>query len=511
MPSLKWRSCWVCLWGSLSLGCSASEITPPVETPPVQERPVWHKGLQKTDALPFAQKARNLRVVRGIIHLHSVYSHDACDGDPQPGGKPNAPCLQRLRRALCATRMDFALLTDHATHMAEAEFDKLVLTDAAAGDVAEHASGEPGASVVGSDLRCDDAVAPGQRVHIAVGGENELMPVALRRHLGDTEQQRKDAMHAESPAAIDAFHQAGGAVLVAHGESRSIESFRRLAPGLDGMEVYNLHANIDPKIREQFLGLDGFGAIAGLSPWLVGTPVEQGGPEPDLAFLGFLLPNRPQLEKFDTLLAEGHKLLPMLGSDIHENAFKQELSDGDRGDSYRRLMRWFGNHLLVPPGPLSTATLRDAVVRGRGYGVFHVFGEPVGFDFWAVAAIGPGPPTTYELGDSAPLGATLHVLAPRPFTAQAGGSEPSLRISLRYIALGSPGGGMSEVVATRFVSAVELEAGVTLKFDSGARAAGAYRVEVSVVPRHLSLLLGDDPRPYMKEYPYLYSAPIYVK
>lgn len=470
-------------------------------------RLVWQKTLAPTGSLHFAQAARGLRVVRGIIHLHSVYSHDACDGDPQPGGHPNAACLGHLRQALCATRQDFAFLTDHAVHMTEVPFEKLFLTDAAAGDEAEHATGEPGVDVVGSELRCDDAVAAGQRVHVAVGGENELMPVALRRHLGDTVEARSQSMHGETLAAEQAFHQAGGAVLVPHGESRTLELLRQLAPALDGMEVYNLHANIDPKIRSTYLGLEGLGAVAGLTPWLAATPVADGGPEPDLAFLGFLQANLNQLSKFDALLAEGHRLLPTLGSDIHENAFKQELADGERGDSYRRLMRWFGNHLLVPPGPLTTATLRDAVLHGRGYGVFHVFGEPEGFDFHATSP-SPSPGTTFELGDTAPRGAMLHLQAPRPLPATETSSEPVLRLTVLYIAAGGAG---SEVAATKFVTAAELQAGAALTVDTSQRGPGAYRAELQIVPRHLLHLLGDGAAAYAHEYPYLYSGPIYVQ
>ena len=44
------------------------------------------------------------------------------------------------------------------------------------------------------------------------------------------------------------------------------------------------------------------GAVAGLAPWFGGTPVSEGGPEPDLSVLGFLLPNQNQLGKFDALL-----------------------------------------------------------------------------------------------------------------------------------------------------------------------------------------------------------------
>jgi hypothetical protein len=501
--------------------CAEPSAAPP--PPPV--RLTWQKTLPATDSLRWAQAARGLRAVRGIIHLHSVFSHDACDGKPQPDGTPNAPCLANLRRGLCATRQDFALLTDHSTRMADSAFSDLFLTDPAAGDTVERAAGDPdpAVDVVGGHLRCADAVAPGHRVHIAVGGENELMPVALRRHLGPDPATRHAAMQAASPQAVRAFHEAGGVVLVAHGESHPLDQLTTLAAaGLDGMEVYNLHANIDPKIRGPYLGLDPLGAIAGLAPWLGGRPVEDGGPEPDLAFLGFLSPNHSQLDKLDTLLSAGHHLTPTLGSDIHENTLKEPLADGERGDGYRRLMRWFGNYLLIPSGAqLTTELLRQALLAGRAFGVFDLFGPPEGFDFYAVSSAAPAGGQAVELGGQAPLGSRLRIALPRPFPTALRGAEPLLRVSLRHVPL-RPGGPptsllRSEEVLSRTLSADAFaaesgpDATPVLEFDTAGRSPGAYRVEVHLVPHHLLHLLGDSPAPFRREYPYLYSAPLWVR
>ncbi|MEJ7732474.1 MAG: hypothetical protein WKG00_25125, partial [Polyangiaceae bacterium] len=42
-------------------------------------------------------------------------------------------------------------------------------------------------------------------------------------------------------------------------------------------------------------------------------------------------------------------------------------------------------------------------------------------------------------------------------------------------------------------------------------AAGAYRAEVRITPRHLRAYLGDDPEPWIVERPWLLSNPIYVE
>lgn len=464
----------------------------------VMTAPAWDRTLPGSEVLD-APAARGLRAVRGIIHLHSVYSHDACDGDPRPGGQGNAPCALHLRQGLCQTRQDFALLTDHATHMVEAPFADLLLREP--GDDAVTEDGE----LTASRLRCDErSGAAGHRVLLAAGGENALMPVALRRHLADTEAERRARMTAETPEAVAAFHKAGGLVLVPHGESRPLPLLRALADaGLDGMEIYNLHANIDPRIRADHLGLAPLGAAEGLIPWLSDRPPAEGGPEPDLALLGFLEDNRAQLGRYDTLLGEGRRLHPVLGSDIHENSVRQLLTDGERGDSYRRLMRSFSNHLLVPAGgEVQPGALREAIQKGRGYGAFEVFGTPVGLDYRADTAAG-----VVEIGGAARGPATLRLVAPRPPLPRGvpAGQGPLVRLRILRVA----------PQATEAVEVASLqvgEAGDAAELRHVAAAPGAYRAEVRIVPRHLFPLLGEDVdrARFQREYPYVYTGPIYV-
>src|SRR5690606_20830362 len=68
---------------------------------------------------------RGQAIARMILHLHSPYSHDACDGAGLSGSTPNASCLADLKRALCQNHIDFAFLTDHPSHMAEYGFGQL--------------------------------------------------------------------------------------------------------------------------------------------------------------------------------------------------------------------------------------------------------------------------------------------------------------------------------------------------------------------------------------------------
>ena len=264
-------------------------------------------------------------------------------------------------------------------------------------------------------------------------------------------------MNAESPAAVQAFHDAGGAVLVPHGESRTLELLKTLAAaGLDGMEVYNLHANIDPKIR---VHLPGSGR-----PWARWPAWRRGCRRPrsrragrsrTWRCSGFFCRTATSSASLTPCSARGGTFCRWLGSDIHENSFKQQLADGERGDSYRRLMRWFGNHLLVPKGqPLTPVLLNEAVRSGRGYTVFHLFGPPEGFDFYAAPATAGQPMA--ELGDTVLVGAKLHLVAPRPLPKDDRRAEPVLRLTLLRVA---PGDSAAQVVQTRLWSAAELQSG----------------------------------------------------
>ena len=61
---------------------------------------------------------RGMREYRGIVHLHSYLSHDACDGH-QRSDFTDAQCLRDLREGICRTRQDFVYLTDHPAFFAD--------------------------------------------------------------------------------------------------------------------------------------------------------------------------------------------------------------------------------------------------------------------------------------------------------------------------------------------------------------------------------------------------------
>jgi hypothetical protein len=440
----------------------------------------WDPRLPATSRLA---TVRGLRPARGIIHLHTIHSHDACDGMPVLlDGTPNEPCNQDLRRGLCLEREDYALYTDHPALLGTTTFEDALLIRAGDEPLSDPATGTHVANVI----VCDD----GHRVLTMVGMEDELMPVAFSAH--------PDV--AVGPALEDFYNQydsatalteagAGALVFVAHSEGRTLDYLLGLP--LVGFEIYNLHANVDPDIRANSLGLqsDPYGAIAAIATFAQSHDV------PDLAWLAFFFENRPSLELFDQVLAE-RPAVGTLATDAHQNAVPFLFSDGERGDSYRRMMRWFSNVLLVPDGAaLSPYVLRAALAGGRLYGAFEIYGTPDGFDYHAESAGG----ATAEMGEHVSLAEApvLHVTAPHVLDLDPRAAPPPVTIELVWASSAGP--------------LVVAESGPGEDLAYAPSDPGAYRVVVYLTPTHLSPFLGDDAADWIARSPWIYANPIYVE
>ena len=113
---------------------------------------------------------------RVITHLHSPYSHDACDGDGLIDGVVNEPCLLDLRRGLCEAAIDVAFVSDHPAYAAEPDFEQL--WHPRDGDTPIAVSGAP----IGNAIPCDD----GTTTLYLPGFEDTLMPLGLTEHLPGT-------------------------------------------------------------------------------------------------------------------------------------------------------------------------------------------------------------------------------------------------------------------------------------------------------------------------------------
>jgi hypothetical protein len=392
---------------------------------------------------------------RGIVHLHSPYSHDACDGDPMPDGVPDEACLANLRRGLCTNAMDFAMITDHPAHAAAQAFADTLLSR----------EGDEVVGGVANRILCDD----GHRVLTLPGIEDELMPIGLDRPVADTPEERERLYNGSDAESLAAEIAAGATVLQAHTEGKPLELLlERQANGLAGVEIFNLHAMVDPTKREEDLGLEPFGYLDAIGPFMSGDTDAQ----PDLAFLGFFEEQGISLERWDAL----SRVAPTVGTagtDAHENTLPNLLSDGERVDSYRRMMSWFSNIALVDGD--SPEELQAAIAAGRLFVAFEVLGTPAGFHVGYGGA---------EMGGAGALGGTLEVTCPTlAVTSPRSGADPSITVTVYKD--GAPwqtGCGSFPVTE-----------------------AGVYRVRVDIVPHHLVGFLDDQAASLVRTYPWLYS------
>jgi hypothetical protein len=186
-----------------------------------------------------------------------------------------------------------------------------------------------------------------------------------------------------------------------------------------------------------------------------------------------------------------------MGTDCHRNTFPALLADGERVDSYRRMMIWFSNHLLVRPidgGGFDDRALKEALKAGRLYGVFEVLGFPVGFDYRAEAA-----GLVHEMGEEVALADHPVLIAARPRLR-----DPDPKAA-------------APLITTRILRATdhgfeELASSTTADVSFMPTAPGAYRAEVRITPHHLAAYLGGYTGTIdVRDFPWVYSNPIYVR
>jgi hypothetical protein len=390
---------------------------------------------------------------RGIIHLHSPYSHDACDG--HEGELTDEQCGQDLRDGLCADAEDFAFLTDHPAMAAEHTYEELLRLEGE----------DEVVDGVANAMACPD----GRRVLLMPGIEDELMPIGLDAQAATTAEENDEIYNGTEQPTFDAEIAAGAAVFQAHTEGKTIEDLlARQQMGLAGVEVFNLHAMVDPTKREEDLGLDATSYLADIGPFIAGTT----DAEPDLAFLAFFQEQTVSLERLDALNQVAFTAATA-GTDAHENAIPSLLSDDERVDSYRRMMSWFSNVLLVDDD--SPAAHQDAAVAGHGFVAFEALGTPAGFD----VRYGE-----LDMGGEGAVGGTLSITCPTlaETTPQDGNAPDIDAVVYKDGAIWQEGCG-----------------------DWPVDEAGAYRVTVEITPNHLAGFLDDQAEALIHPFPWIYS------
>jgi hypothetical protein len=453
--------------------------------------PAWPDTLVAASAIG---APRGLEPVRAVMHVHSIYSHDACDKAPfDEAGRPNEACLARFRRAICTARLGAVFLTEHDRYLVRADSiaDALLLRE---GDRPILVDGKVRASRIDCGNGSEGAL-------LFAGAENQLMPIAFDSLPPGSDEEQRAFYDADTAGAAAAFRSYGAVVLLPHPEDEPLATVAALDP--DGIEIYNPHANFAFKHRVH-QGLSRFGAIFDILPFYLRTTAAH----PDLALLPMFHANRSAIDHWDAMLASGRDPFGFGASDAHENALPWTMADGDRGDSYERMLPWVTNVLLVRgdddaadgDDAARAAAIEEALREGRFYVVIEAWGTPAGFDFRLEDSAG-----TVEMGSAVALAAGQRLVVELPRVAGSGraalgasaeGAPGAPGIRARLYRIG-PGGRRTVVV----------ESGE--RIDVQVPGPGAYRVEVGIVPRHLEPWLGGaDP---LREVPWIYANPIRVK
>ena len=437
----------------------------------VSEGKSWISNLSTFDT-----SAKSIyKTLRTTIHIHSLFSHDACDSEPIKKGIPNIKCLLSFRKALCDNHEDVVFLTEHRNSMAFTDFNQLL--NPQPGDQLIY----DGNYIIGSIQNCED----GHQVRVYPGSENNLMTLGLLHHPEIINQDLEHTYNEGSPKAVDNFRQSGALVAINHPEKRTLENIQKLHPDL--LEIYNLHANIEDVIRENKFG-KAFLELMRLINFF-SNPLQ----ESDLSFLSFFRENSGYLKKWSQLVI--HQKLPgILALDCHENALKLPMHDGKRIDSYRRTSRWLSNFIRIKNDEIDRGHILKSLHDGLSYSGFEIFGSPYGFIFEAIDNDG----ITYEMGDSINFNKFKRL-----------NLEVNLNINeiFRMYSKIPP----YEIQIFKASESGWLKVGSAHEFPYffEVKEPGVYRSEIRIIPSHLKNLIPLSPF-LIHQYPWIYSNPIYI-
>ncbi|HVM98079.1 MAG TPA: hypothetical protein VMT89_16915 [Candidatus Acidoferrales bacterium] len=434
--------------------------------------PIWYPAVTYASIAP--PNTRGYLDRRGLIHAHSYYSHDACDNMPVKNGVRDPVCFEDFRRGLCQSRHDFVMLTDHSAAFSQYEYPDVLLYRPDHGDQLVERGGRPVASWAG----CPD----GTRALIMAGTETAFMPVGMEEHVDGDPTQRDSVYSSLTVDGIEAERATGAVVLTSHTENWTLAQLRDWP--VDGFEMYNIHANLlrTPQLAVQLL----FRLAQN----------DRGLPHPDLVLLDLISEDPRYLSMWGSVLASGVHRVTTVGTDCHRNTFPTLMGDGERVDSYRRLMIWFSNHLLVRPdsdGSWDDRHLKEALLAGRLYAAFEVLGYPDGFDYHAEAG-----DQIVEMGGEVQFAdhPLLRVTPPQVRNLNPMRTAPTLTVRI----LRAMDGGFTEVAAGPS----------SLSFTP--TESGSYRAEVRMVPNHLREDLGSDADKLLaKDFVWIYANAIYVR
>lgn len=439
----------------------------------------------------------SLRWTRVVTHMHTPYSYDACDTNGLTGGTvtaediryngtTNAACLAHFREAICRNRVDYTFTTDHTNHFIAYSIQDLTLFQY--GDnIVNSSLGTPYYNRVSG---CDGgAFTP----VISAGFETlSMIGIGLKAHLNsDPTSSVRLPIYNGTTSTTRALIQSApseGVVIMPHTEDKSVATIQSLSP--DAMEIYNLHANLDPKIRKKSLGASGYQVIGNMINYILDPYSDLA---PDLAFVSFLEQFPVYSSKWAQIQGAGQKITGVAAVDSHENVLSMNVADGERFDSYRRTSKIASNLVAVASSDIDL--VKTAIKNNKVIIAFEGFGSPVGFDFSATIS-----GTSYRMGDTGTLGAqtaTVAITAPTLHSTSIRGKDsPLIRLTLRKI---NSDGSISDVSST-----------TNSTLSTSVTTAGIYFAEVKITPFHLKEYLGAFGNYASIENTWVISNPLYL-
>lgn len=430
-------------------GCGKQAITP---------------GLVSTSELG---QTRGLHFVRAITHFHSPYSFDACDGKGyHSDGTIDLACLHDAKYAFCENHINFIFLSDHVSHLAETDYSKLLLQETGDTAILNGASAQ-----VGTQIHCADQFTP----VMAPGLEGQLLALGMEAHIAGDLATRQAVYGGDTVTEKITLQTVNALIGVPHTESRDTAALIALQP--DFIEIYNVHANLDPKIRKKWLARKPFDKIAKFLNYIVDP---YNSLHADYIFTDFLEYTEVYFQKWNAMLAANLHVTGVGGIDSHQNIFSQHASDGQRLDSHRRMTRFFNNLVLTVADDLNS--IKNAIKAGQVYFVVEGLGTPLGLDFHGTLA-----------GTLIEMGANLSVVGPQTsslsfhvptvhpkFPGMDSRDKPEIWAELHWI----NAAGLETVVAR------SAGAGNDLLYSEPP--SGNYRVHVFMKPHHLKDFLFAD-------------------
>ena len=439
----------------------------------------------------------SLRWTRVVTHMHTPYSYDACDSNGLTGGTvtsddiryngtTNASCLAHFREAICRNRVDYTFTTDHTNHFIAYSIQDLTLFQY--GDTTVNSSlGTPYYNRVSG---CDGgAFTP----VIGAGFETlSMIGIGLKTHLNsDPTSSVRLPIYNGTTSATRALIQSvpsEGVVIMPHTEDKSVATIQSLGP--DAMEIYNLHANLDPKIRKKSLGASGYGVIGNMINYILDPYSDL---VPDLAFVSFVEQFSVYTSKWGQIQGGGQKITGVAAVDSHENVLSMSVADGERFDSYRRTSKIASNLVAVASSDIDL--VKTAIKNNKVIIAFEGYGSPVGFDFSATIS-----GTAYRMGDTGTLGggtATIAITAPSLHSTSIRGKDnPVIRLTLKKI---NSDGSITDISTT-----------TNSTLSTGVTTAGIYYAEVKITPYHLKEYLGAFGNYASIENTWIISNPLYL-